>query len=58
MQTLGVAIEFDRYVYGYAIAGDTGGFIHNSSTVVDLYIRGYDACKQFGRRNVDIYVLE
>ncbi len=48
----------NRYVYGYAIAGDTGGFIHNSSTVVDLYIRGYDACKQFGRRNVDIYVLE
>ena len=48
----------NRYVYGYAIAGDTGGFIHNSSTVVDLYIRGYEACKQFGRRNVEIYVLE
>lgn len=48
----------NRYVYGYAIAGDTGGFIHNSTTVVDLYIRGYDACKQFGRRNVEIYVLE
>lgn len=48
----------NRYVYGYAIAGDTGGFIYNSDTVVDLYIRGYDACKQFGRRNVDIYVLE
>lgn len=48
----------NRYVYGYAIAGDTGGFIYNSNTVVDLYIRGYDACKQFGRRNVDIYVLE
>ena len=48
----------NRYVYGYAIAGDTGGFIHNSTTVVDLYIRGYEACKQFGRRNVEIYVLE
>ena len=48
----------NRYVYGYAIAGDTGGFIHNSSTVVDLYIRGYEACKQFGRRTVEIYVLE
>ena len=48
----------NRYVYGYAIAGDTGGFIHNSTTVVDLYIRGYDACKQFGRRTVEIYVLE
>lgn len=48
----------NKYVYGYAIAGDTGGFIYNSTTVVDLYIRGYDACKQFGRRNVDIYILE
>ena len=48
----------NRYVYGYAIAGDTGGFIHNSDTVVDLYIRGYSACKQFGRRTVEIYVLE
>ena len=48
----------NKYVYGYAIAGDTGGFIHNSTTVVDLYIRGYDACKQFGRRTVEIYVLE
>lgn len=48
----------NRYVYGYAIAGDTGGFIHNSDTVVDLYIRGYSAAKQFGRRTVEIYVLE
>ncbi len=48
----------NRYVYGYAIAGDTGGFIYNSDTVVDLYIRGYSAAKQFGRRNVEIYVLE
>lgn len=48
----------NRYVYGYAIAGDTGGFIYNSNTVVDLYINGYSACKQFGRRTVEIYVLE
>ncbi len=48
----------NRYVYGYAIAGDTGGFIHNSTTVVDLYIRSYETCVQFGRRNVEIYVLE
>ncbi|MBO5936122.1 MAG: DUF348 domain-containing protein [Clostridia bacterium] len=48
----------NRYVYGYAIAGDTGGFIYNSDTVVDLYIRGYSAAKQFGRRTVEIYVLE
>lgn len=48
----------NRYVYGYAIAGDTGGFIYNSNTVVDLYINGYSACKQFGRRTVEIYILE
>ena len=48
----------NRYVYGYAIAGDTGGFIYNSDTVVDLYIRGYSAAKQFGRRTVEIYILE
>ena len=48
----------NKYVYGYAIAGDTGGFIYNSDTVVDLYIRGYNNAKQFGRRTVEIYVLE
>lgn len=48
----------NRYVYGYAIAGDTGGFIYNSDTVVDLYISGYSACKRFGRRTVEIYILE
>lgn len=47
-----------KWVYGYAIAGDTGGFVNNSSTIVDLYMRSYNSCVQFGRRNVDIYVLE
>lgn len=48
----------NRYVYGYAIAGDTGGFIYNSNTVVDLYIRGYSEAKRFGRRTVEVYILE
>ncbi len=47
-----------RWNYGYCIASDTGGFIYNSSTVVDLYMRGYTTCRNFGRRNVDIYILE
>ncbi len=47
-----------KYNYGYCIAADTGGFIYNSSTVVDLYMYSYSQCKQFGRRNVDIYILE
>ena len=45
-------------VYGYCEASDTGGFIYNSPTVVDLYFNTYDECVRFGRRNVEIYVLE
>ncbi len=47
-----------RYVYGYAIAADTGGFIYNSSTVCDLYFNTSAECIQFGRRNVTIYILD
>lgn len=46
-----------KWHYGYATASDTGGFIHNSNTVVDLYMRSYNDCVNFGRRNVDIYIL-
>lgn len=48
-----------KYVYGYAIAGDTGGFAYNGSGVIsDLYFPSEAACIQFGRRNVTIYVLD
>ncbi len=47
-----------KWNYGYCIASDTGGFIYNSSTVVDLYMHSYRDCMTFGRRNVDIYILE
>lgn len=48
-----------KYVYGYAIAADTGGFAYNGSgTVVDLYMRTYSECVNFGRRNVEIYILD
>ncbi|HPZ00803.1 MAG TPA: 3D domain-containing protein, partial [Clostridiales bacterium] len=46
-----------KKVYGYAIAADTGGFVHNSNTVVDLYMNSNAQCTQWGRRNVVIYVL-
>lgn len=45
------------FVYGYATAIDTGGFIHTSSTVVDLFYFSNSTCIQFGRRPVNIYVL-
>lgn len=47
-----------RWNYGYCTASDTGGFIYTSSTVVDLYMRSYTDCINFGRRNVEIYILE
>ncbi|MBR7070692.1 MAG: G5 domain-containing protein [Clostridia bacterium] len=47
-----------KYVYGYAVAADTGGFIKSRPTNVDLFLTSEAACQQFGRRNVEIYVLE
>ncbi len=47
-----------QYLYGYAEAQDTGGFIHTSDTVVDLYMHRESDCERFGRRNVEIYILE
>lgn len=47
-----------NYLYGYSEASDTGGFIYNSNTLVDLYFHTYEECVQFGRRDVEVYVLE
>ena len=47
-----------QYIYGYCEAQDTGGFIHTSDTMVDLYMTTESACEKFGRRNVEIYILE
>lgn len=49
-----------RYVYGYASAEDTGGFIYWSgsrSTLCDLYMASESQCSAFGRRSVTIYIL-
>ena len=42
--------------YGYGIAGDTGGAIKNLR--VDLFKNTYDAAIEFGRRNMDVYILD
>lgn len=47
-----------RYIYGYAVAADTGGFIKKRPTNVDLFFPSQSACSAFGRRNVEIYILE
>ena len=43
-------------VYGYATAEDCGGSIKGNR--IDLYFDTAKECFSFGRRNVDIYILE
>ncbi len=47
-----------RYNYGYAIAADTGGFIHTSSTDIDLFMNTRSQCINFGRRDITVYFLD
>lgn len=42
--------------YGIAMAGDTGGYIIGNR--IDLFYDDYNAAIQFGRRNIEIYILE
>ena len=49
-----------RYIYGYAIAADTGGFVNwtgSRATLADLYFNTQSECSQWGRRNIVMYVL-
>lgn len=45
-------------VYGYAVAGDTGGAMMSGEAICDLYYPTYDDCTVFGRRDITIYVLK
>ncbi len=45
-------------VYGYAVAGDTGGAMYSGEALVDLFYDTYEECIQFGRRTMNIYILE
>ncbi len=47
-----------KTVYGYAIAGDTGGAVRSGKVLVDLYYDTYGECSRFGRRQMNVYVLE
>ena len=46
-----------RYVYGYCIAADTGGFIYDVDNTVDLYMNSEAQCRNWGRRDIIIYFL-
>lgn len=50
-------VSTDGIVYGYAIAADTGGFIHKGKFTVDLFMNTNSQCTQWGARDVVIYVL-
>ena len=45
-------------VYGYAIAGDTGGTLMKGTVLVDLYYNNYNQCVWFGSKKMNIYILE
>ncbi|MDR1735218.1 MAG: G5 domain-containing protein [Oscillospiraceae bacterium] len=47
-----------KYVYGYAIAADTGGFAKQGRITVDLFMENNTQCGQWGVRGVTIYVLD
>ncbi len=44
------------YVYGTAVAADTGGAIKGNK--IDLYMDTYRECINFGRRTMMVYILE
>lgn len=46
------------FVYGYATAIDTGGALMDGSAIVDCFYFTYDECCNFGRRDVNVYVIE
>lgn len=46
------------YVYGYAVAEDTGGACMAGDIVLDLYMSSEEECNAFGRQELCIYILD
>lgn len=46
------------FSYGYATAIDTGGALMDGSAIVDLFYFSLDDCYSFGRRDVNVYIIE
>jgi 3D (Asp-Asp-Asp) domain-containing protein len=46
-----------HFVYGYAVAADTGTALMDGTIAVDLFYGSYAASAANGIKNVDIYVL-
>ncbi len=54
---LWIVSEDGKIVYGYAIAGDTGGALRSGKVLVDLYYDTYGECSSFGRRKMNVYII-
>lgn len=54
---LWIVSEDGKIVYGYAIAGDTGGAVRSGKVLVDLYYDTYGECSSFGRRKMNVYII-
>lgn len=52
-----IASPDGSYVYGYAVAGDTGGAMMSGQALCDLYMNTEQECINFGRRTMNLYVL-
>ncbi len=46
-----------KYVYGYAVAADTGTALLDGRILVDLFMESYDASCDWGAKQVNIYIL-
>lgn len=47
-----------KFIYGCAIAADTGPSVQQNKTVADLFLDSANEIYMFGRRQVEIYVLD
>jgi 3D (Asp-Asp-Asp) domain-containing protein len=47
-----------KYVYGYAVANDTGTGLMDGLCLVDLYMNTYDETCKWGAHEVNVYILE
>lgn len=45
------------FVYGYAVAADTGGALMSGRILVDCFYDTYAQCAVFGKRTVSVYIL-
>ncbi len=52
-----IASPDGSFVYGYAIASDTGGALMSGRVLVDLYYDSLGECVNFGRRQMNVYIL-